>query len=103
MANPIHVQNNETARRFEATVNAVTAFAEYRLHEGELVLPHTVVPPALEGQGVGKALAQAALGYAREQGLAVVPTCSFMAGFITRHPEYHDLVADSFRERLGID
>ena len=35
-------------------------------------------------------------------GLKVVPTCTFMAGYITKHPEYHDLVHPDQRKRLGI-
>jgi hypothetical protein len=55
-----------------------------------------------KGMGAGKALADAALGYARAHHLQVVPTCSFMAAYITRHPEWHDIVHPKFRERLGI-
>jgi predicted GNAT family acetyltransferase len=32
------------------------------------------------------------LDYARTQGLQVVPLCSFIAGYIRKHPEYQDLV-----------
>ena len=70
-------------------------------HNGALVLPHTVVPPAFEGKGVASALATAALGYAREHGLKVKPICPFMAGYIKKHPEWQDLVHPDFRARLG--
>ncbi|CAN5221082.1 GNAT family N-acetyltransferase [soil metagenome] len=85
--------NNAATHRFEAVVGGETAFAEYKLRDGQIILTHTVVPDALEGHGVGSALAKTALAYAREQGLQVVPLCSFMAGYIERHPEYQDLVA----------
>jgi uncharacterized protein len=29
---------------------------------------------------------------ARSRGLKVVPRCSFVAGYLRRHPEYQDLV-----------
>jgi predicted GNAT family acetyltransferase len=103
MAETISVVMNEAARRFEAKLGDATAFAEYRLRDGAIILPHTVVPDAFAGMGVGGQLAKAALGYAREQGLQVIPTCSFMAGYITKHPEWHDLVAPEYRERLGIE
>jgi len=38
-------------------------------------------------------LARGALDSARERGLAVVPSCPFVASYITKHPEYADLVA----------
>jgi len=103
MSDQIAVVNNEAARRFEARLGEEVAFTEYRLRNGAMILPHTVVPDAFSGKGVGSQLAKAALGYAREQGLEVVPTCPFIAGYITKHPEWHDLVQADFRARLGID
>jgi predicted GNAT family acetyltransferase len=103
MPEPIPVVMNEAAHRFEARLGDAIAFAEYRLRDGVMILPHTVVPEAFAGQGVGGRLAEAVLGYAREEGLEVVPTCSFMAGYIARHPEWHDLVQVGYRARLGIE
>jgi predicted GNAT family acetyltransferase len=61
------------------------------------------VPEAFEGKGVGGQLARAALAYAREHELKVIPTCPFIAAYITKHPEHHDLVHPNFRARLGIE
>jgi len=98
---PAVVMNDKT-HRFELTLEGETAFAEYSLLRDAIVLPHTVTPPALEGRGVGSALAKAALGYARGHGLKVKPVCPFMAGYIQKHPEWHDLVHADFRVRLGL-
>jgi predicted GNAT family acetyltransferase len=102
MTETLDVVMNETDGRFEATLGGETAFAEYVIHNGAMVLPHTVVPDAFAGKGVGSSLAKAALGYARDHGLMVKPSCSFMAGYILKHPEYHDLVHEEFRGRLGL-
>ncbi len=102
MSEPLDVTMNQADHRFEAHLAGETAFAEYGLEPGVLVLPHTVVPDAFAGNGVGGALAKAALAYARDQGLKVKPSCSFMAGYIAKHPEYHDLVVPEYRGRLGI-
>ena len=102
MSETVVVTQNEAAHRFEARLGEATAFTEYRLRDGVIILPHTVVPEEFEGRGVGGELAKAALTFAREEGLAVVPTCPFIAGYITRHPEWHDVVEPSYRERLGI-
>jgi uncharacterized protein len=96
------VIRNEKTGRFEITLEGETAFAEFRLTEGGIILPHTVVPAAFEGRGVGSQLARAALGYAREQGLAVIPLCPFIAAYIQKHPEYQDLVHPLERARLGL-
>jgi predicted GNAT family acetyltransferase len=98
---PAVVMNDKT-HRFELTLGGETAFAEYSLLRDAIVLPHTVTPSALEGRGVGSALAKAALGYAREHGLKVKPVCPFMAGYIQKHPEWRDLVHADFRGRLGL-
>jgi hypothetical protein len=102
MADTPEITMNEAAGRFEAHLGQEVAFTEYVLHDGAMVLPHTVVPPAFEGRGVGSALARAALGYARDHGLAVKPSCPFIAGYIGKHPEWADIVDPRFREKLGL-
>jgi len=103
MSDPVAVVNNEAAHRFEARLGDEVAFAEYRLCDGVMILPHTVVPDALSGRGLASELAKASLGYAREQGLQVAPTCSFMAGYGAKHPEWRDVVEPEHRHRLGLD
>lgn len=98
----VDVVNNTETSRFEVKLDGHTAFAEYRLRPGQIILPHTVVPPEFEGKGVASALARAAFGYAREHGLMVVPTCPFMSAWVKKHPEQQDIVDPSCRETLGI-
>lgn len=88
--------------RFEIHLDGQTAFAEYRLLESGILFPHTVVPPAFEGKGVGSALVRHALGVAREKGMKVIPVCTFFAGYIAKHPEFHDLVHPDYRKALSI-
>lgn len=98
----VEVTNNAQAHRFEMKLDGQVAFAEYNLVDHGIILPHTLVPEALEGRGVASALAKAALGYARERNLKVIPTCPFMSAYIQKHPECHDIVHDSFKTKLGI-
>jgi predicted GNAT family acetyltransferase len=96
------VTNNEKASRFEVKLDGETAFAEYDLKRGGIIVfPHTVVPEAFEGRGIGSALARAALDYAREKKLKVIPLCSFIAGYIARHDEYKALVHPRYLDRVG--
>ena len=57
-----------------------------------IVFIHTIVQPEHEGQGVGSALAGAALDYAREKKMIVIPECEFVRAFIERHEEYQKLL-----------
>ena len=89
----IDVEDNGAAARYEARAgDELAGFAEYRRSEEAVTLTHTVVEEAFEGQGVGSALARRALDDARERGLGVVPLCSFIRGWIDKHPDYQDLV-----------
>ena len=98
--NPIEVEHNEAARRFEAQIEGVCAVLEYEPAGERIIFTHTRVPDALEGRGIASALARAALEDARTRKLAVVPRCEFVRGYIRRHPEYLPLVALEFRSRL---
>lgn len=85
--------HNEKAHRFETTINGHTAYLSYIELGNVLNYNHTIVPDALGGQGVGKSLAKYALEYARENGKKVIPSCSFVDNYITKNPEYQDLLA----------
>jgi uncharacterized protein len=87
------VVHNPGAGRFEFQKDEHLAVLEYRLSGRKIVFTHTGVPDALGGQGVGSLLARAGLDYARAQSFDVEPLCSFIAGYIQKHPEYKDLVS----------
>lgn len=93
------VANNPDTHRLEVRLGGETAFAEYRITRGGIIFPHTVVPKAFEGQGIGGALVKAGLALAKEKGLKVIPTCSFFAGWLKRHPEYRDQVHPKWRDK----
>jgi len=100
---PLNVRNNETDGRFEVELDGQLAFAEYRLLASGILFPHTEVPPAFEGRGVGSALVKAALAFARERGEKIMPVCPFVAAYVRRHPETHDLVHPDYRTALGLN
>ena len=86
------VQHDTDAHRFEVRTEAGTAFLAYNLAAGLIVFTHTEVPEAMEGQGIGGALARAGMEYARAEGRKVVPICPFVAAWLRRHPEHADLI-----------
>ncbi len=91
-SNHPEVQHNPSAGRFEIRVGHHLAVLEYQINDHAMVITHTLVPNALEGQGIGSRLAKASLEYAKEHGHRVVALCSFVDSYIRRHPEYQPLV-----------
>lgn len=87
------IRHNEQQSRFEALVDGHVAFTAYDLEPGQITFTHTVVPGELGGRGIGNQLAQSALDHARKNNLSVVPACSFVAGYVRKHPEYEDLLS----------
>ena len=59
---------------------------------GEIDIVHTIVSPMLGGRGYGSRLVRSALDYARDNGLKVIPSCSFVGVYLERHPEYKALL-----------
>lgn len=89
-----------TDKRLEIRVGEDVAFAEYQLEGDSVIFPHTVVPEAFAGQGVGKRLVEAGLAFAREQKLWVRPHCPFFHAYISKRPELQELVHPD--ERAGL-
>lgn len=87
------VTDNAAMRRFELVEDGLTAFADYRRHDGIVVLPHVEAPPPLRGTGAAGRLMAGLLARVRAEGLKVSPACPYAAAFIRRHPEFADMVA----------
>jgi uncharacterized protein len=89
---PLAVTHHAEASRCEARTDGHLAICSYRRVGDTLVLHHTEVPWPLQGRGIAGELVQGALDWAREQGLRVRPACSYVAAYMRRHPETHDLL-----------
>jgi uncharacterized protein len=89
-----HVRNNPEERRYELVrEDELLGEIEYRTEQGAIVLVHTEVSPAAEGQGIASRLVAGTLEDIRARGLRIVPQCRFVAAYLERHPEQLDLVA----------
>ena len=86
------------AERFEIRDgDRLLGIAAYQLRGDEIRFTHTEVNPDAGENGLGSRLVRAALDDVRGRGLRVVPLCPFVRGWIERHPDYADLVADRQR------
>ncbi len=89
-----------TDSQFEIRLGDAVAFAEYRVKGDSIIFPHTVVPEAFAGQGVGKRLVETGLAYAKAQNLLVRPHCTFFKAYIAKRPELHAMVHPDERAAL---
>jgi uncharacterized protein len=73
---PIH---HDHGRRFWLEQNGEVAYLAYRfVDETTVDYASTWTPHALRGRGLATRLAEHALAWAHEQGLAVIPSCWFV-------------------------
>jgi chromate reductase, NAD(P)H dehydrogenase (quinone) len=86
----------QTSQRFELRIGGehgeLAGFAEYRTVGDRIELPHTMTDPAFGGQGVGSVLVRSVLDKFAAENKRVLPSCSFVAKFIEKNPEYQQLL-----------
>jgi predicted GNAT family acetyltransferase len=89
--------------RYEIFVDDERAgFTQYRPAPGEITFVHTEISEQFGGQGLAGELIRYALADVREQGLAVLPECPFVRGFIAKHEEFLDLVPAGKRAQFDL-
>lgn len=64
-----------------------------RRNDGNIVIDHTGVESAFGGKGYGGLLLAEAVGYARREGIKIVPVCSFVAARFAKDPTIADVRA----------
>ncbi|WP_333909890.1 GNAT family N-acetyltransferase [Streptomyces sp. ACA25] len=77
-------------------------YAEYRRGTDHIELTHTEVNERFRGQGVAGELVRRALERAREERMAVLPSCPYVQRWLGENPEYLDLVPGDRREEFGL-
>ena len=71
--------------RFETYIEGHTAFVEYLVRDGSLVVVHTFVPRPLKGRGIAGELVKEAYDYADREGLGCKATCSYALAWLEKH------------------
>jgi NAD+ kinase len=94
-AGEARVVDNFEERRYEILLGGETVGTlEYRRRGAYIELLDTEIEQTFAGRGLAGRLATAALEDARSRALPVKVTCPFVTGYVERHPEYADLLAD---------
>lgn len=84
------IARDDEAGRYVLEAAPAAAFLEFEASDHRLRLVHTEVADQREGEGLGSALVRTALADAEQRGLAVVPECDFVKGWLERHPDRAD-------------
>jgi NAD+ kinase len=89
------VVDNFEEQRYEILLGGETVGTlDYRRRGAYIELLDTEIEQSFAGRGLAGRLATAALEDARAKAVPVKVTCPFVTGYVERHPEYSDLLAD---------
>ena len=86
------VVDNPAAGRFELWEPGGVAFARYRREPGRWVISYVEAPPELRGTGAAGRLMEGVLSRARNEGVSILPLCSYAAAYMRRHAQHRDLM-----------
>ena len=82
---------------FVVEMDGSEARLEFDLEDGRMLLLHTEVPPAFQGQGMGGRLVSAAVGKARADRLVIVPWCPYARKWLKDHADATEGVEVDFK------
>lgn len=91
MAN--EVVNDKSGSRFVLEIAGDEVYLLFDEKKDMLDLYSTYTPPNLRGKGLAARVVKAALEYAKEKNLKVIPSCWYVRKFIEENPEYQNLVS----------
>ena len=96
--NKLEVVHNPSENRFETWVEGYLSKLDYIQDGKNFVITHVGVHPELRGQGLAGRIVEAGLDYARQNGLRVIPMCSYAAAYIRRNPRHAELTSQERSE-----
>jgi len=88
---------NQAENQFEIHIQNHVAFVEFIRKDKKIWLTHTEVPKAIEGQGIGSALVNKVLHHIKKNHLILVPSCSFVAAYINKNPEWSSILSEGYQ------
>lgn len=94
--NNVVLNKNEEKNRFEIEIDGHYAYINYREFHDQMALVHTEADPELAGKGAAVAVVEKTLNYIEEQGMKVIPLCTYVFAYIKKHPEWKRVVSKKF-------
>jgi predicted GNAT family acetyltransferase len=84
----MEVYHDKTNSSFVIKIDDAFSYVSYNLNEDVMELYTTYTAPQLRGRGLAERVVRAALEFAKENNLKVIPSCSYVKVFLERNPEY---------------
>lgn len=86
--------NNESKGFFKAIEDDKEAgrMTYSRAGSTKLIIDHTEVNSVFNGKGVGKQMVMAAIDFARENNLKILPLCPFAKSVFDKNKDLHDVL-----------
>ena len=87
----LEITHNPANHEFQVWIDGQLSKLDYIQDAKNFVITHVGVYPEHRGQGVAAKIVDAALQYAKENSLRVIPMCSYAAVYIRRNPKHMEL------------
>jgi len=88
-----HEQHGHRGAFFVEEEGKRLASLTYTVAGSRVILDHTDVDDALRGTGTGRKLVAAAVDWAREEEVKLMPLCPFARSVFDKTPEFGDVLA----------
>ncbi|OLN22466.1 GNAT family N-acetyltransferase [Domibacillus antri] len=89
----VEIQHKEGMFYIEKEGRRVAEITYVPAGEGKINANHTYVSEEMRGVGTAAQLLDALVGYARENDLKIIPTCSYVVAKFARGSQYDDVSA----------
>lgn len=86
------VINDIQGSRFLLDVDGKEVYVLYAEDKETLDLYSTYTPPQLRGQGLAEKVVYAAIHYAMDKNLKVIPNCWYVRKFLEKHTEFSSII-----------
>jgi uncharacterized protein len=95
----MEIMHDKKEKKFYCCIDGLECLMNYS-EESPNVLNfyHTYVPAKFRDRGIGEQIVTAAAKYALENGLTVIPGCSFAAYFFDKHKEYQNIIPEEYKK-----
>jgi len=78
----LNIQHDTAGQRFILTAEKASALLDYQLTGQQINFCHTYVPPEFRGKGLAEKLVRHALSWAKDSGLQIHASCSYVQRFL---------------------